>query len=149
MLFDLINPSDHYTFKAESLECAALATTILGSGQYGAEQLDGDAAVPIFMTEQWFRENFGRSTQDSLDLYRGERLQELIACFDSVLIGNRDEYERTLPLIAADKRDEWTAYWHDQRRSSMNDIGRRAKRIAKALAENRPPEPAPRQIFMT
>ncbi len=151
MLFDLINPSDSYTFQADTLECAAIATLLLGTGQYGARQLDGKEEVPIFLlggAEQWFTDKFGRSIEDSLKLHKGERAEELIACLNSVLIGDRKEYECTLPMIADDKRDEWVAGWHDRNRSSMNDIGSRAKRIATAIAGNTFPPRAPQQVFV-
>jgi len=149
MLFDLINMSDKYTFVADDLEIAALTTCLLGSGQYGADQLDGDAKVPIFLlggSDEWFTAKFGRNLEQSLNALKAS--PALIDCLESVLIGDRREYDETLPMIAEDKRDEWIAAWHDRHRSSLNDIGGRAKRIAKALAEKERPEPAPQQVFV-
>lgn len=151
MLFDLINMSDSYTFKADDLEVAALATVLLGSGQYGAQQLDGDAKVPIFMlggADEWFVEHFGKSIEECVTRHKQEP-SALVECLNSLLIGDRAEYERTLPMIADDKRAEWVAGWHDKHRSSMNDIGSRAKRIAVALTEQQIPEPAPQQVFVS
>ncbi len=152
MLFDLVNMSDQYTFHADSLECAALVTILLGSGQYSAKQLDGDAKVPFFMfggTDEWFSEKFGRTLEQSVDLHKGARLADLVGSLESVLIGDRQEYERTLPLIAAEKREEWIAGWHDRHRSSMNDIGGRARRLAEAVAARKTPEAAPAQVFVS
>jgi len=151
MLFDLINISDAYTFKAEHLECAAVVTALLGSGQYSAKQMDGDAEVPFFMFgghDEWFQQHFGHDMYTALRLWTSERKTELIEALNSVLIGDRREYERTLPLLADDKREEWIAGWHDRHRSSLNDIGGRAKRIAMAIAEGHRPESAPQQVFV-
>jgi hypothetical protein len=150
MIFDLINMSDQYTFAADDLECAALTTILLGSGQYSAKQICGDATVPFFMFgghDEWFMDNFGRGLEASVALFRGARACELIACLESVVIGDREEYERTLAMIPTDKKVEWIAAWNDKRRSSLNDIGARAKRIASALTEQTIPERAPQQVF--
>jgi hypothetical protein len=152
MLFDLINMSDGYTFLASDLECAAIVTVLLGSGQYGAREIGGEANVPIFLfggADDWFRTNFNRTIEESVALHKGDRLPALIEALESVLIGDRAEYELTLPLIQVEKRDEWTAARHDRLRSSMNDIGARAKRTAAALKKGTRPEPAPQQVFAT
>lgn len=138
MLFNLNNPSDRYTFTATDLECAAVAVAIVGNGQYSANQLDGEAKVPFFMfggVNEWFTERFGHNFEVAYDLFVGPRAAELEACLRSFLIGDRAEYERTLPLIQPEKRVEWIAGWHEKHRTSMNNIGANARRAADKLAE--------------
>jgi hypothetical protein len=106
--FELVNPSDMYTFSARSLEVAAQAVLLLGEGAYGGKSLDGGKDVPIFLFgghDEWFKENFGKTAEESLDARDNEALAE---CFDSFTLG------------------------HGQR-TSLNDIGGRAQKFAKAL----------------
>ena len=41
VLYEIINPSDPYTLKADDFKIAAAACLILGDGQYGLESEDG------------------------------------------------------------------------------------------------------------
>lgn len=43
--YDLINPSDPYTFEADDLEIAAVAVVLLGDGQYLADPVGGGESV--------------------------------------------------------------------------------------------------------
>lgn len=108
--FELVNPSDPYTFTAPNLETAALAVVLLGRGRYGAKSLDGGKDVPIFLLgghDEWFTENFGRTVQESLDHIAHEAIA---ACLDTLAI--------------------------DGERSSLNNIGEGAKLLAEALRAN-------------
>jgi hypothetical protein len=108
--FEIVNPSDPYTFTAPTLEIAALVVCLLGEGKYGGTSLDTPRGVdvPIFIFgghDEWFKEQFGCTFEDS--------------------------YERTDKLALADSFD--TVTLGRAERSSMNNIGGRAKRYAKAL----------------
>lgn len=108
--FELINPSDPYTFTAPDLETAALAVVLLSRGQYGGKSLDGGNDVPIFLFgghNEWFTEKFGRTVQESLDHIAHEAIA---ACLDTFTLGREE-------------------------RSSMNNIGKGAQMLAKALRE--------------
>ena len=48
MLYTIINPSDPYTVEANRLDVAAVASLLLGSGQYSFEPLDGSVDIPMF-----------------------------------------------------------------------------------------------------
>jgi len=151
MLYELINMSDPYTFKADDLECAALATILLGRGQYGAKPLDGqeydrvpDHGVPImvFNGPVWFENKFGKSIPDAMDVCLenlGTRAA-LVRTLRSVVIGRADiearaafdaEYEAMVPEI----REEWRAKRHDEMCSSLNDIGDRALKMAQRIED--------------
>ena len=62
--YELINPSDPYTFLAKTKESAALAVFLLGT-MYGASPKDDDEEkrIPVFLfggAEEWYQEEFGR-----------------------------------------------------------------------------------------
>jgi hypothetical protein len=106
--FELINPSDPFTFTAPSLEVAAQAVLLIGEGAYGGKSLDGGKDVPIWLfgsPDPWFRENFGKTCEESLDSRDDAALAE---CFESFTLGR-------------------------ERATSLNDIGGRAAAFAKAL----------------
>lgn len=68
--YELINPSDPYTFLAKTKESAALAVFLLGT-MYGASPKDDDEEkrIPVFLfggAEEWYQEEFGRSTEEGL-----------------------------------------------------------------------------------
>lgn len=108
--FEIVNPSDPYTFTAPSLEVAALVIILLGSGRYAAKSLDTppNEGVPFFMfggAEEWFRDNCGCTPDESM--------------------------ERTEKSVLADSLD--TVTLGSEKRSSMNNIGGRAKAYAAQL----------------
>jgi len=110
MRFDLINPSDPYTFEAADLEIAAVVTILLGSGTYIAKGI-GDAQgqeVPPFLLgghDKWFRDKFGSDVSETLSRAVDTRTSDLVRSLRSVTLGS-------------------------ERRTSMNDIGGRALRLA-------------------
>ncbi len=78
---------------------------------------------------------------------------ELADCLDSCLIGkplDRETYRAGLDLIDDPvKRDKWREKWHQDRLSSMNDIGGRARAMAAKLraGSKNPIIPAPQSVF--
>jgi hypothetical protein len=107
--FELVNPSDPFTFTASSLEVAAQAVLLIGEGTFGGKSLDGGTDVPIFIfgrdPDPWFQENFGKTAEESFDTRDDNALAE---CFESFTLGR-------------------------ERATSLNDIGGRAKQYAEAL----------------
>lgn len=109
--FELVNPSDPFTFTAPSLEVAAQAVLLIGEGFYGGKSLDGGTDVPMFAfmrdagMDAWFREQFGKTADESLE---GRDDAALAACFESFTLGR-------------------------EKASSLNDIGGRARDYALAL----------------
>ena len=112
MLFEIINPSDAYTMEASDLETAAVAVVVLGHGMYGLRGL-GDADgkdVPVFILgghDEWFATQFGRLFEESVD--RVDRAA-LASALGSVKLSNGE-------------------------RTSMNNIGAKAHRMASLLRE--------------
>lgn len=74
--YELINPSDPYTFLAKTKESAALTVFLLGT-MYGASPKDDneEKRIPVFLfggAEEWYRKEFGRSTEAGLKAEKKE-----------------------------------------------------------------------------
>lgn len=148
MNFEIANPSDPYTFVAPSAEVASLVTFFLDSrGMCPAievgpnfERIEGGFSQPFFLgggASQWFEEEFGRDLDASIEALR----PELAEALESVMIGSPADRGRMERVVAAieneDDRRRAREAWHDERRTSLNDIGGRARQIAARLREAR------------
>lgn len=138
MEYELYNPSDPYTFIAESREVAAIVVAII-STTYGADTQDGNPEnhIPIFLFggfDGWYIETFGRELMEGLDALRNEVIEAL----SSFMLGHfedRARYNAALEAITDPlKREQFIEKWQEGR-SSLNDIGGRAHRIAKRMKE--------------
>ena len=122
MKFAIINPSDPYTMEADDLRTAAVVCCLLGQGKYMLNGL-GDAKgqdVPPFLlggVDQWFSEKFGSNFEATFDGIMATDAEALARSFESV------------KLEAAE-------------RSSMNNIGARAKAYADAIRKMAAEKPA-------
>jgi hypothetical protein len=136
-IYEIINPSDHYTIECPDLEVAFVACCLLGNGQYAFDPLDESGVkVPLFMFgghDEWAQEQFGASTDDVLGRCLKARRSEVADALDSVLIGKRAAFAAIAPEKGTDAWREARTKWHDVHRSSFNDIGGRAYQIAAKL----------------
>ena len=135
MEYELINPSDPYTFIAEDHEVAVLTVFCLGT-QYGATPMEGDKEVPIFLfsgasgAAEWYKETFRRTTDEGLRA-RKEAVADALASFMLGHFEDRRRYNAALDAITDPaKKEEFIAAWQDGR-SSVNDIGTYAHNISK------------------
>jgi hypothetical protein len=139
MIYEIVNPSDAYTLETNNFMAASIACCLLGSGKYALRDEAGNTVTPFFMfggLDEWFVEQFGQPFEKCLDVTEPGVLAEVM---DSVLIGSissRAEYQLAIKSMSPDERDAFTLARHDLRRSSMNDIGGRARDFAKQLREN-------------
>lgn len=137
MEYELINPSDPYTFIAEDLETAALVVFSLSTA-YGARPKDeGYEGVPIFIFgrgDEWYRETFGRTPDGGL-LSKKNAVADAL---ESMMLGrfeDRRRYNAALDAITdPEKKEKFIAEWQDGR-SSLNDIGTIANALAKRLRQ--------------
>ena len=142
MLFELINPSDPYTFRAPSIEVAGAAVILL-SAAYGARSIgeDPELSTPVmFGWDEWAEEHGVDGAW--LDAHRLEVAEAL----DSFLIGGpaaRAGAEEALAKIPTEDRESWRARRQDSMRSSLSKIGERAYEVAKKLREERPEKATP------
>lgn len=136
MEYEFINPSDRYTFLAEDYETAVLAVFCLGPA-YGAKPKDGGEDVPIFIfggAVEWYKEKFGHSPDDGLD----EKKEAVADALASFMLGDFEDRRRYNIALAAiddpEKKSRFIDEWQDGR-SSLNDIGGAAHRLAGRLRE--------------
>lgn len=139
MLFHLINMSDPYTFEAPDLKTAALTTLLLGGGEYGAESEDKSLEVPVMLLVgregivQWFKD---KCDLDITGVTIGDMREPVGKCLASFVIGSFEQrkiYEDMRTVLREDLQTDFKIKWHDDRRSSLNDIGRRAWRLSEQL----------------
>lgn len=108
MLYEIVNMSDHYTMRADDFAVAAVVCLMLGSGQYALTALeDGGEDVPMFMFgghDEWFQEKFGTDIDTVIQQVTNEKRDAMIECFESVIIGDRREYEEAVKALADPKK---------------------------------------------
>lgn len=134
MEYELINPSDPYTFIVADYETAVLTVFCLGPA-YGAKPKCGGEDVPIFLfggAVDWYKEKFGRTPDDGLD-EKGQAVADALA---SMMFGDfedRRRYELALSSIDdPEKKARFIDGWQDGR-SSLNDIGGEAHKLAERM----------------
>ena len=140
-LWNIINPSDPYTLRADDLDVAFCVCAFLGMGKYALREIGGaERYVPADLFggyNAWCQETFLCSVDELFGRVMREKRDAVIASLDSVVVGNptdRAAHEKGLALIDDPaKHAEWKAAWHDDRRSSTNDIGAQAQSLAKQI----------------
>lgn len=146
MLFDIINPSNAYTIEAPDLELAAVAICLIGEGKYALNELSGDKSghVPAFLIgghDEWFQKQFDRDFGASVAAVTGTpaRREQLVKALASVHIGGaadrREFNEKAGQCATAEEVHALLYEMHDAKRSSANDIGRRAWGLGMAVLE--------------
>lgn len=123
-LYELINPSDPYTFYAPSIEVAGVCAALL-SPSYGASPVnsDGESTPLLFGWNEWLE---ARGINDE---WVTAHKDEIADAWDSFLIGDarqRADVESMLALLPEEKRQEWRDQRQDRRRSSLSQIGEMA-----------------------
>lgn len=153
VLYEIINPSDPYTFEAEDIAVARFVVVTLGTGQYDGEDPHGNSidAMMLFFTEEQTKAKLHEFFGDP-KVFVNEHRVEIIEALESVMSFNRGErgaYDEAITLIPADKIAMYRKKVHDKNRSSLNDIGDRAWKYAKKLRAGGTGAPhAPRQVFI-
>lgn len=122
-LYELINPSDPYTFYAPSIEVAGVCAALL-STSFGAKSVGDDESTPVlFGWQEWLDER--GINMDWIDEHR----EEIAAAFDSFLIGDaakRADVESMLKMLPEERRVEWRNERQDRQRTSLSQIGEAA-----------------------
>lgn len=127
--FEVCNPSDKATIEADDPVVACVATLLVGRGQLGLLDENGDILLPVFLfggADEWIAKNIG-AEEDSLPQYVDANLEALVAALDSCMYGgaaDRKAYQRGLDLVADDpeKREAWRQGWAEDRRTSTSKI---------------------------
>lgn len=133
MICEIINPSDPYTLLTDEFLPAGVAVFILGRGQLGLSCDDPEQDTPVlFGWEEWLRSWCG----DDLRGWVHGHFEPMAAALESVLIGTAAERRRyEVCLKRCDDPEALRAEWHDEERSSVNDIGRAAWSLAAHFRE--------------
>lgn len=133
MLYELINPSDGYTFEAPSIEIAGVCAVLL-SPSYGAVQVDGSEHTPVmFGWDEWL------SDRDIDSAWIDRNALAIADAFDSFLIGDastRADVEAMLAAVPAEQRQQVRDERQERQRGSIRNIGGQAYAIAKRLRAN-------------
>jgi len=135
MIFELINPSDPYTFEADSLEVAGYCACLLSTGFGAVCHETGERTPVMFGWDEWLESRFID------DAWAREHAGEIAKAFDSFLIGDvnkRADVASMLAIIPEEKRQKWKEERQDRHRTSVNRIGEVAYHLAldyQALAD--------------
>lgn len=132
---EIVNPSDKYTIKGTPI-ILCYAGLFLGEGQYALNTRDGETVLPLMLfggdPKKFILDEFG----EDFDEYLAAHYTDVADCLDSVMIGGfnaREDAEKALEGMNPEEREKWLAERHDKRRSSMNDIGGYARKLAAAF----------------
>lgn len=91
MKCEIINPSDEVFIEHGDKKTLFKAVLLLGRGQYGAKEVEGDFEIPVFLfggVEEYCKDTFGINLTLVMEAVKRT---DLIAAFRSV----RMEHERT------------------------------------------------------
>ena len=141
MICEIINPSDPYTLETDDFVAAAVAIAIVGGGTLGLKCDKTKMSSPIlYGWDPWFAE---KGITDLAAYIQDPNKAEIMAqALESVIIGDevaRKLYRDTLRLIDdiddPAKKKEFTKQFFDQKRSSMNNIGKACQDWAKRLRD--------------
>jgi len=143
MLFELVNPSDPYTFKTDDSKVAEVVALLVGNGKMGLTDEKGEKydTMILFLneeqTETHLTETFG---EGGLAGFVDANLKAVADALDSVMsfgFTERRTFELAMEAIETEeRREEYRAKVHDKNRSSMNDFGTYAWKMAKQLRES-------------
>jgi hypothetical protein len=130
-IYEITNPSDPYTLAAPDFRSACVAVVVLGEGNYGLREVNGERTMPLFLFgghDEWFQKQFGMNVADALQATPRETIVDVL---QSVIIGNKDDrirYEAVMQSLTEPARqEEWRKQWYGAKKTSMNDIGAQAE----------------------
>jgi hypothetical protein len=134
-VYELINPSDPYTFEAPDILVAGVAVCMLSSA-FGANRIsdDIDESTPVIFGWQEWLDSHGIDAA-----WVKAHRAEIADALDSFLIGDangRVDVQTMLAELPEEKREAWRAQRQDRHRTSMNKIGEGAYVLAKQLRDN-------------
>lgn len=146
---DLVNPSDAITFVCTDAKVAGVSILILGRGAYALKDVRGNEIVPLglFGTYQTWLDK----EEIDLDKFIPKNRIAMAEFLETVCYGTAAEREAVdvaCGRMTKEKAEEHRLWWNDRRRGSLNDIGKGAFDLAKALRENAKELPAQTPIIL-
>jgi len=154
MLYEIINPSDAYTFNADSFGVAVAAMLMVGEGKIGARPVglgvpeDAPEMGPLFLMseaqlDEWFKEKVGFPLEE-LSKFVDDNALKIASALESVVIGDQRGRElylaKLMQIEEEDQRNAFKARWHDKHRSSINDIGKYCWAAGKGIRDRQAEE---------
>lgn len=136
MIWEITNPHDPYTIKADSFLPAAAAVLLIGEGRYGLDPVDEGERMPLFLftdSESWLKEKFGDFGEWLKDTANVAATAEALDSVMSVGPDERDEFDTYMARLPRPTREVYRARLHNNNRSSLGDIGTSAWELAKQL----------------
>lgn len=128
-LYEIINPSDPYTFRAIDDKVALAVCLLAGRGKTPGKRVgDGEdiGGLLMFMSDEE-SEKFFKDTFGDFGEWLKENNAEVVKALESVLCmpaGERYSYERAIELMPDDEtRKKYRDEIHDRLRTSLNDFG--------------------------
>ncbi len=137
MLFEIINPSNPYTLRADDFRVACIACSLIGAGAYALREVkdpqESDHAserldMPIFLIgghDKWFFHQFGQTFEQALASVVENECAALITCLESTLSGSptdRALFETEIAALPASDHVAYHARWHEEHQTSLNDL---------------------------
>lgn len=137
MIYSLVNPSDTITFLADDDKIAFLCAFVIGSGQYGCENIDTGKDLKTLLL-------FDPNHEKTIDAFLGEsnedfvkkNLLQIAECFDTfayVSPSKRIEYDKLISQYNGIELSNFKKAYEDKNRSSMNKIVLKAWNYADSL----------------
>lgn len=124
MIYELVNPSDAWSFEAPSDKIAFLVALGVGRGATPAKRDGWDSGMYLFGKGDPaadFKKQFGEEFEGAVDRNR----KEIVRSLRSFVIHR----EKAPKKMSAKER----AAWNEKQRSSMNDFGGYANALADAI----------------
>jgi hypothetical protein len=141
MFYELINPSDPYTFHADDPLVAQAVAIWLGNGKMGLhDEKNGDYHTLLFLMkadaiDEHLRTTFGMEFKVFVMAHRAQIADAL----DSVMtcgFHDRRIFDEAMKRIDDPvKREEYRALVHDKNRTSMSDFGTYAWKLAASIRQ--------------
>ena len=142
-VYELVNPSDDYSFEAPDDQVAAYVALAVGQGRYDARLLgDREASNPIMCMLSFY--STAETVDDdvkkllgglSLNDFLAARTAEVVAALRSLVIGNRADLAASLIGRGEQEAATLKAAWHEKHRTSMTDIGKYANDMADSIVK--------------
>ncbi len=132
-IYELINMSDTITFYALDEDYARAVTLLLGEGKCGCRTKDGRSLEYCFTA---FHGEAPQEIYDKIERMLKEKDTNLIEALNSVAVCNFaereifDEYTEN-----ATNEAKWLK-WDDAHRTSLNNFGKYARKLAKNIFNN-------------
>lgn len=134
-VYEITNSSDPYTIRGADKAALCVAVLVLGEGRYGLIDEERETLMPNLAFGgdpiSWLHGEMGITNLEKYIDKNGELLSD---CLDSIIIGSfKDRWliEKSLERAKCEEdREQILKEWHDKRRSSMNDIGKTARKVA-------------------